>query len=88
MVVGAICTYGAFSADNDIVVLMLAYGVLFVEPDKAKHYAVHIHSPRMTCFPALLIHKHPCQMSNEDVWCTGTIGRLFFSSVIAMKSSI
>ena len=71
MVVGAICTYGAFPADNDVVVSMPAYGVLFMELDKTKCYAVHIHSPRLMCFPALLIHEHPRQMSNEDVWCTG-----------------
>ena len=71
MVVGAICTYGAFPTDNNVVVLMPAYGILFVELDKAERYAIHIHSPRVTCFPALLVHEHPCQMSNEDVWCTG-----------------
>ena len=70
MVVGAICTYGAFPTNNDIVVLMPAYGVLFIE---AKRYAVHIHSNRVTCFLSLLIHEHPHQMSNEDIWCTGQL---------------
>ena len=73
MVVGAICTYGAFPANNNVVVLMPAYGILFVEPDMAEHYAVHVHSPRVTCFPALLVHEHPRQMSNEDVWYTGQL---------------
>ena len=35
MVVGAICTYGAFPTNNDVVVLMPAYGILFMEPGKA-----------------------------------------------------
>ena len=71
MIVGAVCAYGAFSTDNDVAVLMPAYGVLCVEPDKAERHAVYIHSCRFACFQALLIHEHPRQMSDVDEGCTG-----------------
>ena len=71
VIVSAVGTDGTFPTDNDIAILMPAYGVLSVEPDEAECHAVYIHSCRFACFPALLVHEHPRQMSDVDEGCTG-----------------
>ena len=71
MIVSAVCAYGAFPTDNDIAVLMPAYGVLCMEPAEAKCHAMYIHSCKFACFQTLLVHKHLRLMSDVDKGCTG-----------------
>ena len=71
VIVGTVGTDWAFSTDDHVPVLVPANGIFIMKPDEAECHAVYIHSCRLACSPARLVHEHLCQMSDIDEGCTG-----------------
>ena len=66
MIIGTVGADGTFPTDDHILVLVPANGVFVMQTYEAKGHAVYIHSGRVACSQALLIHKHPHQMCDVD----------------------